>query len=73
MPGPLYLARTALSPHMSDHVNAFVDHPGGCYTCRWFGDRRGGAVWCGYPGGGHLRTQADRGCAFWQREPGSDD
>ena len=37
------------------------------------GERRGGAVWCGYPGAGHLRSQAHLGCPFWQREPGADD
>jgi len=21
-------------------VNVFAEHPGGCYTCRWFGERR---------------------------------
>lgn len=25
------------------------------------------------PGGEHVRSQADRGCPFWQREPGADD
>jgi hypothetical protein len=23
--------------------------------------------------GEHVRSQADRGCAFWEREPGADD
>ena len=32
-------------------VNVFVEHPGGCYTCRWFGHRVADEVWCGYPGG----------------------
>ena len=50
-----------------------MDHPGGCYTCRYFGERRDPAVWCANPGGEHLRSQAERGCAFWEREPGSDD
>ena len=40
---------------------------------RSFGERQGVAVWCAYPGGEHLRSQSDRGCAFWQREPGSAD
>ncbi|HEV8552516.1 MAG TPA: hypothetical protein VGR65_03890 [Casimicrobiaceae bacterium] len=55
------------------HVNVFADHPGGCYTCRWFGERIDVAVWCGKPGQSHVRSQADRGCAFWEREPGADD
>ena len=56
-----------------DQFKAFADHPGGCYTCRWFGERVDVAVWCAHPGGQHLRSQGDRGCAFWQRQPGSDD
>jgi hypothetical protein len=59
--------------HRRHEVNAFADHPGGGYTCRWFGERVSGAVWCGYPRAGHVRSQAKLGCAFWQREPGSDD
>jgi hypothetical protein len=50
-----------------------IEHPGGCYTSRYFGERRDPAVWCAKPGGEHVRSQADRGCAFWQREPGADD
>jgi hypothetical protein len=46
---------------------------GGCYTCRHFGERRDPAVWCAKPGGEHVRSQAERGCAFWEGEPGSDD
>jgi len=59
-------------PHVC-HINAFVDHRGGCYTCRWFGENMGGVVWCGYPGGGHLRSKPNVGCASWEREPGADD
>ena len=51
-----------------------ADQPGGCYTCRYFGRRIGGsAVWCANPGGEHVRSQAERGCAFWERESGADD
>ena len=46
---------------------------GGCYACRHFGERVGPAVWCAQPNGEHLRSQAERGCAFWEREPGVDD
>ena len=53
--------------------NPAGERPGGCFTCRWFGHRVDVAVWCGKPGFGHVRSQAERGCAFWQREPGSDD
>lgn len=52
--------------------NPMAEHPGGCYTCRYFGERRDPAVWCAKPGGEHVRSQADRGCAFWEREPGAD-
>jgi hypothetical protein len=54
-------------------VNVFAEHPGGCYTCHYFGHRVDVAVWCGKPGQGHVRSQAERGCAFWEREPGADD
>ena len=54
-------------------VNVFAEHPGGCYTYAWFGHRVDVAVWCGKPGQGHVRSQAERGCAFWKREPGADD
>ncbi|HEY3255778.1 MAG TPA: hypothetical protein VGJ91_17590 [Polyangiaceae bacterium] len=54
-------------------VNVFAKHPGGCYTCRYFGERVDVAVWCAQPGGEHHRSQAHLGCAFWEREPGADD
>ncbi len=60
-------------PGLSGLFSAHVEHPGGCYTCRYFGHRVGVAVWCGRPDGGHVRSQAERGCAFWEREPGADD
>jgi hypothetical protein len=53
--------------------NSTVEHPGGCYSCRYFAHRVDVAVWCGMPGQGHVRSQAERGCAFWAREPGADD
>jgi hypothetical protein len=53
--------------------NPTVEHPGGCFTCRHFGERVDVAVWCARPGGEHVRSQAERGCAFWEREPGADD
>ena len=53
--------------------NPAVEHPGGCFTCRYFGERVDVAVWCGRPGHGHVRSQAERGCASWEREPGADD
>jgi hypothetical protein len=62
-----------------DHVmrpttfNPTIEHPGGCFTCAYFGHRVDVAVWCARPGGEHVRSQAERGCAFWEREPGSDD
>ena len=57
----------------SNTIRTYVERLGGCYTCRFFGDRRHPAVWCTKRGGEHVRSQADRGCAFWQREPGADD
>jgi hypothetical protein len=50
-----------------------AERSGGCYTCRYFGERRDPAVWCAKPGGEHVRSQAERGCSFSEREPGADD
>jgi hypothetical protein len=50
-----------------------ADRPAGCYVCRYFGERRDPAVWCAKPGGEHVRSQAKRGSAFWEREPGAND
>jgi len=50
-----------------------ADHPGGCFTCRYFGHHIGGdTVQCAKPRHEHVRSQAHNGCAFWQREPGAD-
>jgi len=57
---------------MHDPRRSNADRPGGCYTCRYFGERRDPAIWCAKPGGEHVRSQAERGCAFWEREPGAD-
>jgi hypothetical protein len=36
-----------------------VDHPGGCFACRYFGHRVcGDAVCCAKPGAEHVRSQA---------------
>lgn len=48
-----------------------TEHPGGCFACRCFGHRVDVAVWCGKPGSAHVRSQAERGCAFWERKPGA--
>ena len=50
---------------------ASAEHPGGCYTCRYFRARRGPAVLCGHDSG-HVHSLPARGCAFWEREPGAD-
>jgi len=34
-----------------------VECPGGCYTCRYSGERRDAAVWCARQGGEHVRSQ----------------
>jgi len=59
---------------MCAESDAGVQRPGGCFTCRHLAHRLGvdAAVWCGRPGMEHIRWQADRGCKFWQREPGAD-
>jgi hypothetical protein len=71
--GPVRQNRRVETTPAFYRVNVFAEHPGGCYTCRYFGERVGVAVWCAQPGGEHHRSQAHLGCAFWQREPGSDD
>jgi hypothetical protein len=58
---------------LPQHFSPAAEHPGGCFSCRYFGERVDVAVWCGKPGHGHVRSQADRGCASWEREPGADD
>jgi hypothetical protein len=55
------------------HVATFTPRPGECFTRRHFGERVGVAVSCGKPGHGHVRSQAERGCAFWEPEPFTDD
>jgi hypothetical protein len=62
----------ALLRSMPPQFRPSVDRPGGCYTCRHFGERRDPAVWCARPGGEHVRSQAERGCAFWERQPGAE-
>ncbi len=57
---------------LASQFSPAVDHPGGCFTCRHFGERIDVAAWCSRPGGEHVRSQAERGCAFWMREPGAD-
>jgi len=66
-------AQYARPRSMPAHFSPAVDHPGGCFCCRYFGHRVDVAVWCVRPRSEHVRSQADRGCAFWEREPGSDD
>src|SRR6516162_475410 len=45
---------------MPEPISRSTERPGGCYTCRYFGERRDPAVWCAKPGGEHVRSQADR-------------
>ena len=57
---------------MPPQFSPAIDYPGGCYTWRYFGERRDPAVWCAKPGGEQIRSQAERGCAFWEGETGAD-
>ena len=58
----------------TDPFHPFLsEERGGCFTCRWFGKRVGYEVWCNDPRGPMMRSVPIQGCAFWQREPGSDD
>ena len=65
--------RASQMPLLAGYVDVFVDHPGGCYTCRWFGERVGFDVRRADPRAPHVRSLPEQGCAFWEREPGSDD
>jgi hypothetical protein len=51
------------------------NHPGGCYTWRYFGERRDpSSVRCASPCGEHVLSRSNCACAFWQRgEPGAHD
>jgi hypothetical protein len=66
-------AQYARARSMPPQFNPAADRPGGCYVCRFFGERRDPAVWCARLDGEHVRSQADRGCAFWERERGAQD
>ena len=72
-PGPVRQNRRMETAPAFYHVNVFAEYPGGCYTCRWFGERVDVTVACAHPRGEHVRSQAERGCAFWEREPGAGD
>jgi len=61
------IARSSLPTAMT--FDAMTERPGGCYTCRYFGHRVESAVWCSRPNGEHVRLQAARGCALWERRP----
>jgi hypothetical protein len=46
----------------------------GCFTCTHFQGRySSGHVVCEHRGGTHVIGQPKIGCAYWEREPGSDD
>jgi hypothetical protein len=49
------------------------DHP--CRHCRWWGgpDSSGAHALCERPKTSRVCAQPDRGCAFFEREPGADD
>jgi hypothetical protein len=50
-----------------------VDHPDGCFVCQYFGEPPRSRGLVRRTDGEHVRSQAHRGCAFWEREPGADD
>ena len=49
--------------------------PRPCRYCHWFvrAEPHAGTVFCGHDGTLHRHAAPATGCAFWQREPGSDD
>ena len=71
--------RLGVEPSPADRVRELVGEwsrmlTGGCYTCRYFGRRVAEVhLWCERPRREHVRSQPDRGCAFWQRELGADE
>lgn len=54
-----------------------AQHPGGgCWTCtHWQGEVApdGTTPFCRNPQFNHSVGQPDKGCAYWEREPGADD
>jgi len=47
---------------------------GGCYVCRHYrGAFNAEALVCEIPGHRHCPSLPKSGCAFWEREPASDD
>jgi len=59
---------------LPDHVNVFVDHPGGCYTCTHYNGRYNGeALLCDNPRFIHCPSLPKQGCAYWELKPGADD
>jgi len=47
---------------------------GSCYTCTHFAGRLGrGRTLCAEGPRPHVKANPEAGCAFWAREPGSDD
>ena len=77
MPGPssLAYALALLHMHAPIHFNPPVADTRSCYTCRYFQGRFNGEVLlCDDPRfPAHCPSLPKQGCAFWQREPGSDD
>jgi hypothetical protein len=62
-----------LAPRLRPQFTPALDFPGGWYASRYFGHRVDVAVWCAKPRHEHVRSQAERDCAFRERDPGADD
>jgi len=52
--------------------NPIAGRAGGCLTCRYFRPTSGLPGRCVRPGIEGVPSQPDRGCAFWECEPGAD-
>jgi hypothetical protein len=54
---------------------AGTDDPRPCWTCQYWGGMQDNGItsWCDRPGLSPVVAQPQFGCAFWTREPGSDD
>lgn len=56
-------------------MNPLAGEPRPCWHCRWWAGFAVGGVHgrCALPGGTPVQATPADGCAFWEREPGTDD
>ena|SRR5882672_3429279 len=66
----LSLARSTLLPMTYGHLPLWDLPERPCRYCQHYGRETGGGVWCARQ---KYVNATGRGCASWEREPGSDD